>query len=210
MTRYRYSFSSNATNVPFNDQNRANRVQLSSYRRITRGTPGKRSSPIVNPAARSSPYSIAAPRGGPSKRSAPSAQIFLKNGPTYHYSELLKTSYDEIHGDLIKVYSKTNPNPDDNVKEPRGVAYDEEMKKWIVADTGNNSIRLYDINSKIGDCVTGNLKKPTAIAVCQPGKTLAILDYEAIRLYDYRNQEFFAVVKIENCRGTYCGLLLHS
>lgn len=65
-----------------------------------------------------------------------------------------------------------------------------------MADNGNNFIRLYHKDSIIGDIVEGNLQEPSAVAVCDPGKTIAILDNRGIRLFDYRNEQFLAVVQL--------------
>uniref|UniRef100_A0A914EHT4 Uncharacterized protein n=1 Tax=Acrobeloides nanus TaxID=290746 RepID=A0A914EHT4_9BILA len=60
-------------------------------------------------------------------------------------------------------------------------------------------------DSIIGDIVEGNLQEPSAVAVCDPGKTIAILDNRGIRLFDYRNEQFLAVVQLNRSyRGLGC------
>uniref|UniRef100_A0A914EJ94 Uncharacterized protein n=1 Tax=Acrobeloides nanus TaxID=290746 RepID=A0A914EJ94_9BILA len=61
------------------------------------------------------------------------------------------------------------------------------------------------LDSIIGDIVEGNLQEPSAVAVCDPGKTIAILDNRGIRLFDYRNEQFLAVVQLNRSyRGLGC------
>lgn len=56
----------------------------------------------------------------------------------------------------------------------------------------------------MGDIVNGTLRQPSAVTIVEPGRKLAVLDSEGIRLYDYKKEQFEFIVRMPNCRGLGC------
>lgn len=63
---------------------------------------------------------------------------------------------------------------------------------------------MYDSNSINGDNIEGSLNRPTAVAIREPGKSVSVLDSSGIRIFDYRNEQFVALIKLYgNHRGLF-------
>ena len=58
------------------------------------------------------------------------------------------------------------------------------------------------MSSDAGDVVTApQLKNPSALAIWNPGKEVAVLDETNIRIFDQRSGRFITIADVNNCRG---------
>uniref|UniRef100_A0A914CVP9 Uncharacterized protein n=1 Tax=Acrobeloides nanus TaxID=290746 RepID=A0A914CVP9_9BILA len=117
---------------------------------------------------------------------------------TWSYKSLLGPGQ-VLCGEYVRIFGKSPSNP---ISKPLGTIYDEEKEQWIVADSGNNALRLFGMSSDAGDVVTASqLKNPSALAIWNPGKEVAVLDETNIRIFDQRSGRFITIADVNNCRG---------